>query len=489
MKRINIFKIYWLLIIFLGFELLSYFGIIFPPLNQLVFIILSLLCLIVSFYSLEYGLLIVLGELFIGSMGHLFYLSVGDLQIPVRIALWGVLMLVFISKFVKQLIKSGRGSEYYQKIKSFPYLKIFGLLFLFISIALVNGWLRGHTLTTIFNDFNAWLYLLLLFPIVVVYGQKDEPAIKKLKVVFFAGAIWLSLKTLILLFIFTHNLNIAPDVYFWLRRTLSGEMTATLSGWPRIFIQGQIYCGIAFWLVFWLARQNFKFPRIRAKQNLISIGLGALFFSSVLISFSRSFWVGLVGVLLISLLAIWRFYSFGQMFKMLSWSIFAGALGFLLIYLVTIFPYPTPGKFQANFLDRISNGGESAITSRWSLLPVLVKEIKKEPFLGQGYGATVTYLSNDPRVLKNNPSGEYTTYAFEWGYLDLWLKLGALGLLAYLWLIAKIIIKGRRLKDTDPVRLFGLAAGLLFLIIVNIFTPYLNHPLGFGLLLLSSCLI
>ena len=92
-----------------------------------------------------------------------------------------------------------------------------------------------------------------------------------------------------------------------------------------------------------------------------------------------------------------------------------------------------------------------------------MKEISQEPFFGQGYGATVTYLSQDPRVLENNPSGLYTTYAFEWGYLDIWLKLGIGGIIAYLlllfFLIKESIILG--LKKNNPI-LLSIASILLF---------------------------
>jgi len=164
--------------------------------------------------------------------------------------------------------------------------------------------------------------------------------------------------------------------------------------------------------------------------------------------------------------------------------------GLLLIYLITIFPYPQPGKFTADFLDRVTNEQEAALSSRWSLLPVLSREVVKEPFLGQGFGATVTYISSDPRILANNPSGQYTTAALEWGYLDIALKIGILGLLAYLLLLTKIIYQGIASNQSKHRYLdLGLSMGVFFLAVTHIFTPYLNHPLGIGFLIVSSCLI
>jgi len=488
MTEIKFSKIWISLSIFGGLEILSFFA--WPSLliNQFIFSLLVIITLVLSIFRLEYGLWLVLGELFIGSMGHLFYFSIDGFSIPIRIALWSAFMLIFVVKFARQLINNRGAGEYYQKIKNFAFLKYFGLLFLFIIIGLINGLLRGQGITNIFNDFNAWFYLLLLFPIIVVYGLKEEKKDNNLQIIFLSSVVYLSLKTLFLLFVFTHNLTIAPDIYLWLRKTLSGEMTMTLTSWPRIFIQSQIYCGLAWFFIFWLKTTKLKTEKFFTKQNFVWLVAAALFFSSLLISFSRSFWVALIGTLAVSLLVVWRLFSFKEALKILSWSILTGLVGFLLIYSVAVFPYPQPGKFKADFLDRISNNNEAALSSRWSLLPVLLKEISREPFLGQGYGATITYFSRDPRVLQNNPNGEYTTYAFEWGYLDIWLKIGFLGLAAYLLLLLRLVIIGSKNKKTSFLS-WGLISGLLFLIITNIFTPYLNHPLGFGFLLLASCLI
>ncbi len=106
--------------------------------------------------------------------------------------------------------------------------------------------------------------------------------------------------------------------------------------------------------------------------------------------------------------------------------------------------------------------------------------------MGSGFGATVTYQSSDPRLVAASANGLYTTYAFEWGWLDVWLKLGIFGLLAYLALFAKIIFNGLKIGGYLSL---SLATGLAVLIAVNIFSPYLNHPLGIGYLILAAAMI
>ncbi|MFA5000257.1 MAG: O-antigen ligase family protein [Patescibacteria group bacterium] len=524
MGKMNDKKIFFgLLLIFLIIELLSFWGFKNILAGQIIFVGLTLLTAGLTIYKLEYGLLAILGELFIGSLGHLFFWSFVSpdfsFKLGIRTALWAVFMLIFLIKFLIQLKKAGRDSLYWQNIKKFFSGKIFSraksgklflILFSFIIIGLINGFARRHSLTIIFSDFNNWLYLLLLFPLLAVYGcgslgrdsqennTERDIIIQRLKILFLAGAVWIALKTLFLLFVFTHDSAVAPDIYLWLRRTLVGEMTPTKSGWPRVFIQGQIFPVIAFLAIFWHEAVQKKFisffRRSERLKNFLGLLLAALFFTALIISFSRSFWVAFAVTGFFSWLALWRLKGFKIALRGAAWLGGAAALGFILIYLTIAFPYiETPSaNLSANLIARVSGGSdEPALASRWSLLPVLSAKIKKEPLFGQGFGATVTYFSRDPRILENNPSGEYTTYAFEWAYLDIWLKIGLFGLLSYLILIFNLIFWAwlSRKDEKNAGLVLALAAGLLFLAVTNIFTPYLNHPLGLGWLLLASCLI
>ena len=85
-------------------------------------------------------------------------------------------------------------------------------------------------------------------------------------------------------------------------------------------------------------------------------------------------------------------------------------------------------------------------------------------------------MSNDPRIRAEFPDGRYTTSAFEWGYLDIWLKIGLLGLLAYLILIVKIARESLKAGLLGEILFIALTA----LVITHTFSPYLNHPLGIG---------
>lgn len=476
---------------FLIVEALSFLAWPHPIFSGVILGISGLAVIVLSSYRSEYGFLALLSELFIGSMGHLFVVNLSFGQLPLRIVIWSAFMAVFAVKFLNQIIREGKKSAYLKNLRNFREKKFFIILAVFIIISLLNGLARGHAFNNIFSDFNSWIFFLLIIPSIAIYGDGEENKITRLKNFFLAGALWLSLKTLIFLYIFTHDSAIAPEIYTWLRKTLNGEITPTQSGWPRIFIQSQIYSGIAFFASFWVSQADFKVKRILKRDNLWPLLIAGTFLSAIVISLSRSFWIGLAAAIFFSLILIWRLYSFKRMIAAGIWLLSSLILSFAIIYAVAAFPYIyKTGNFGLSFLNRVSDSNESAVASRWSLLPVLIGEIRKEPFLGQGYGATVTYKSSDPRVLQTNRGGIYTTYAFEWGYLDLWLKLGLLGLAAYLLLLYRLIKGGiTQGRNTRQTLFFGLAAGLIFLAVTNIFTPYLNHPLGIGIVILSSCLI
>ena len=226
-----------------------------------------------------------------------------------------------------------------------------------------------------------------------------------------------------------------PDIYLWVRRSGIGEITAMGGGWQRIFLQSQIYLPIAFFLILWpeikrLSKNTFK-------NKLITIGALSILLAVIIISMSRSFWLAFVcaGVIgsILSWQLVWKSYL-----KVLAYSSVALLAAMLLIVIIVKFPYPDPeaGLSAAALAARLDlNSNEAALASRWSLLPNLWQAIKQAPITGQGFGATVGYYSQDPRILAQHPDGWYTSYAFEWAYLDTWLKLGFLGLLAYLgWL-------------------------------------------------------
>ena len=82
------------------------------------------------------------------------------------------------------------------------------------------------------------------------------------------------------------------------------------------------------------------------------------------------------------------------------------------------------------------------------------------------------------------------------------LKFGLVGMIIYLFIIFKFFrrlvnVKAQmsnvkvdgKLRVTDYKLRIGFALALVALLAVNIFSPYLNHPLGIGFIILISALI
>ncbi len=225
-------------------ELLSFTAYFLPGIQVYLLAASFLAAFLLSLSSLKLGLALVLVELVVGSKGHLFSADVFGFSFSLRLVIWAALMLASLIFIIRRgFLNSWRqfGSSYYFWL---PLLALSA----FIILAFVQGLIRGHSLGNIFSDGNAWLFLSLIIPLLLVGGVREEGDRQVFLKIFFLASIFLSLKTLILLFIFSHNLNFMPDVYLWVRRSGVGEITAMGGGWQRIFIQSQIYALIAFFL-------------------------------------------------------------------------------------------------------------------------------------------------------------------------------------------------------------------------------------------------
>ena len=504
-KKIFNSKFYFIILAIASLEITSFFGHFFFNLDHLIFILVIALTLILSLKNIKYGVWIVLLELFIGSQGYLLHLDIGSIKISLRIGLWLILTSICLKNYIFSifnqelrscsLLLSGK----IFKTANFSY---FAILFFFVLYGCANGFFQGNTFSNIFFDFNGWLYFLLIFPIYETFfnpaqTEEDKPFLPVWRI-FAASVVWLCFKTFLLLFFFSHafpegsflSLLLTHELYQWVRDTLTGEITLMPSGFIRIFIQSQIFVLIA--LILGLFAASRFWPDIKNNKRIISFFIlaGALMLGTILICFSRSFWIS--ALIIFPFYAFWALKKYGRNCFFFVVLMLLGSLiiSLGLIFATVKFPIPPP-SISFNIAQALSDragtiNNEAAASSRYALLPELWKQIKSSPVLGKGFGSTVTYHSSDPRVLQQNPAGNYTTYAFEWGWLDIWLKLGFFGLLAYLLLLGKIIKDGYK-KNTWLA--FGLGSATLLITAVSIFSPYTNHPLGIGFLIIAAAII
>lgn len=455
-------------------ELFSLFAFYVPLFNNLATLIIAFLVLVLTLYRLDYGVLFLLIELFIGSKGYLFYFESQGLQVSLRIILWLIVMTIWLVLFLSRWLKEKKFP--WPDVKKFPFLWGFVILGVLVLWGLLNGVIRGNDFSNLFFDFNGWIYFSLLLPFydVFVTSQNKLKNWERLKQIFMITVFWLAVKTLLLLYFFTHNTpSILPDLYRWVRLSGVGEITPATGGFFRIFFQSHIFLLLVSPFLAWELRGKNKWPIVL---------LLTLVWAGIITSMSRSFWLALALALASLLLIIWKKEGIKKASLNALKYLLVLVSALLLVLVIAKFPLPpVSGDFNLSlFADRANlTQDESAISSRWALLDSLKKELYKHPILGNGFGALVTYKSSDPRVLETSADQMYTTYAFEWGWLDTWLKLGLFGLLIYLYLLIIAISKSWRAN-------IALSASLIALIVANMFTPYTNHPLGITWIMLAA---
>lgn len=206
-----------------------------------------------------------------------------------------------------------------------------------------------------------------------------------------------------------------------------------------------------------------------------------------MLSLSRSFWVG--GLVAFACLAGWLIKKRLLTLKRVSGLVGGTLVVSIVLVLVTLlFPYPQPvtsvGNFRDLFSDRSTDISDVAVSSRWKLLPPLWQGIGEQPIVGSGFGQTVTFQTDDPRVRAFSPDGSWTTFALEWGWLELWLKMGILGPIGFIYVMGMMGISiYKQLFESHQWLGVSFILVLLFLAATHVFSPYLNHPLGLGLIL------
>ncbi|MFW0862341.1 MAG: O-antigen ligase family protein [Candidatus Komeilibacteria bacterium] len=465
-------KLFWILIIV---ESISFWSYIKPELTVYAFVLLVGICLIASIRNIEWGIYMLLTEVFLSSHGRMLSLDIGGLAVSLRYGLFAAVFLASIYwLFRKDNFKHVLGRIY--KYKSLIFLLIF------IAIGIIQG-VVINGFSTSFYDWNSYLFLLLIPAFLMI---KNTDFILNITRIIFIVANWLFIKTYIYLYVFSHHtdwLDLSL-LYKFFRDTRVGEITYVTQNFYRIFMPAQVFAAITFILV--------VFVLILYKQGKLSVkdqwfAYVTLFTSSltVMASFSRSNWLGLAIAL------VFLFTYLLSKYKIPKLKLGAAIIMLTVVLFINIgFMYTWTGSWQQRIVSsRIDSLDEAAFSSRTAQLKPLLYEIGKSPVWGYGFGKTVTYQSDDPRIKNEaNPNGIYNTQAFEWGYLDIWLKMGLFGLLSYLGIIYGLLLKNLKYGHFEgkiQVLKAGFGIGLLLICIISIFSPYMNHPLGFSMLLIN----
>jgi hypothetical protein len=498
----------FLLVGFLTLEFLSWIGYNHPIVSSGLFIFVVALVAIGTWFRPSVGVLAVLGELFIGSQGG-YMLALGPANIDGAILSlrMGIFLVVFGVWLTRTTIilcdRKGAPAKRLIWLKEmrrggllWPYL----ILLLTFTFGALRGILASHDFAAVFFDANGYAFYA-LFPAFVegFYDLID----RRICWFILAAALTVSVtKALAVLYFFSHRIfYIAANMYLWIRDTRVGEIAIMSADFHRVFFQSHLFILVGLFSAFLFAARArlfrgkaFWWPFLIFVWGLIGMILGL----------SRSFWFGgFFGFFLFIILLVKLEYWARLWKKMLVIAPLGLVLAIGIVSMVYLFPYPIKtGDLSLSFLMKqraLSLVGEAAANSRWELLAAIWPIGFEHPIFGSGLGQEVTYTTFDPRLLADIPDAQYTTYAFEWGYHDLWIKFGLLGLVVYAWFVAVILkpyftfLKNKKgyfnaVNEQEIFIVVGLLSGTAAMLITNVFSPYLNHPLGIGLLMAAAAM-
>ncbi|TSC76966.1 MAG: Uncharacterized protein G01um101431_149 [Parcubacteria group bacterium Gr01-1014_31] len=467
---------------FFGWSLTGSFGalILFaatffrPGLHTLATLAIAALVLIATLRDLRWGVYAAFADLLLAGKGYWFSVPLGSDRLPLRMIIFIIVMAVWFARRARERkgILPPRG------IRD----RLAALLAVAAGYAALNG-LIHHPFNNVFLDANAWLYFFLLPAVIKALATpKDFHRVLQLLA---AGTLVLGTATLLTLWAFGHlPASILGPWYQLIRDSGMGEITPVSGTLVRVFFQSHLYA-LAGAMVFLALLCRRAFAGITD-----TITAGVVWYTAaatIVVSQSRSFWVAAaVGSLLVLAVAAFHY--------ALRWR--ALLILFLLAFVVftqqSLVALVSGNYGSGVLLQRISGlEREPAASTRRSQLAPLTAAIGQHPLLGSGFGRTVSYRTQDPRILRQQPDGWYTTFAFEWGYLDIALKLGMLGALIYAAWLTTLILTPFLARKRDP-GIAGIsesfAMALAAVAVANIFTPYLNHPLGIGwVLVVGAC--
>lgn len=422
------------------------------------------------------GLFAVFLELFSNPHGHLFFYDGWTMPVSLRMA-------IFTGFFIGW-------SAYFLRTKTTPRFAAQSFLPLTIlALAILIGFFTGlasQPFLDVFKDGNAYFYLLYALPILTTSWTSQHK--HHLLQILAAGAVWNALMTLGILYLFTHfDETLLRSSYVFLRDIRLAEITNLGNGVYRVFIQSQFFTFVFGALLLAFSAYN---TNRRIVTSLVALGS---VLAVLLLSFSRSFWIGTVIATVVLLILLIRARLGGHAWKLLaSTTLLSGVFAVLLILAVALFPLPTQRIGGGDLADALRRRSTSdvAVSSRWELLDPMWNAIEEQPLFGNGFGTRVSFVTDDLRVRELRPDGVWSTYAMEWGWLELWLKMGILGPIGFLILFAALFKSFLLTQKTDHAWVgSGLMAGLTFLFVIHAFSPYLNHPIGLGFILFCFCFL
>ncbi len=453
MKEIN-YKLFFGMM--LVFEIASYIGWKFPEWNGLVFLVLVFVSMCIVVRNIHFGILLMCINLIIDPFGRM--VSYGF--VSYRMALFFILIL-------SQIFSLATKAETRQRLKKFgktAYGKTLYVLLLWITFLSMVSFVVGNQMLAIVSSANGFWFLLLI-PLCAIVNIHT---IKNFYETITSSLVWLFFKSIILFTYMNHMPRpfFDSEIYRFIRDTRVAEMTPLTDSGVRIFMQSHLYPALFFVVLVIVGHQ---------KNKLYTAGLWGTMMI-LLLSLSRSFWIGIgfsITYFLVNCLRLRVWSKFWQSTRSIIFSLMGS-----IIVLFTLFAFPfasyhyaTPfTSFADMFVGRAQLKSEYAALSRFEMLPELFSYISLNPIVGSGFGG-IYMIANTQKIM------------FEWGWFDMWLTMGAIGVSLY-GMFLFFFTDEMSSKLENPLEKTAVRISIFALIIIHFFTPYINHPLGIGWLVM-----
>lgn len=360
------------------------------------------------------------------------------------------------------------------------------------------GMINGNPNSQIFSDVTGFLVLLLIPGFIILFADNR-------KILLLVNTLLISSTVLAFTTIGFYFALILKLVDFKALNSLiisysMGGIDDNV-GTYRIFFRSQIYLQAGVLLALYRLLQS-------PKRAWLYYGAFVLNLFAIIISFTRSFWLGLAVALLVSI-AVFAYKNFRKYIKIIA----IGTAGLAIFSLLAcaaqsnlnlyrsvwsrITDTPISLKDIGDKIDTQQNTGNNkpsgqieddlynSYVTRSSINNELIQLFMQKPIFGNGLGTVLTDIRK--------------TSSFEYMYLEILMKMGIIGLIVFLVPIVYLFIiwlKGyfTVLKFKHPGDSIHMLVSSFFLSLVSVaissyFNPYLNNPLGIILFCCSAAVI
>lgn len=414
-------------------------------------------------------------EVILGGAGR--FIAFGPLSI--RMFLYGITFFILLICVI---------GDYKNAVRKFNFRDINIKLILLFSVWIAFSAIKGYffskfSLHEVIGDVTGFVSLALVF--LFMYSFDDKKYVKTITNIII-GAVAVQGLAIILM-----NFGLALGIlnYEGLNKLIDdlymGAMAWIHPGSIRIFLKSSIYLQVGFLLALGMVvKENSKQKRRLLYSALIIIGY------SIILSFTRGFWIAafvttllliikkpvsfikplgitIIGIILLMSLNMAAFRNMN-----IAYSI-ASRAG--IIHIDT----NTETKSSKNIVS--NDAVDEALDYRIALKNDMMKQIKKTPILGSGFGIVFRDINQEVS------HSEYMYYdiCVEMGLVGLLLYIGMFIAIGYKWL--KIRTERKDINNNNYLDEYVLA--FIGVAITTALNPFLNNPIGITYLVLVICII